>query len=409
MTPRRPIACLAFAVAALVLLAASGPAPGSAGPGLVPSEYADLYATLDAGLKSIGGYLAARWNGEKHEVVFSAELLAANSNQGESLLRGAAWQAVILSLDSLQTLGIRGVKVAVKYPILVPSFPRSDDYLEFYRRLGEEVRRRNLKLLVQMTPAFRNPVFSSIPVAGYYAGLTLERYTQEKRQMAQAVIREIRPDSLTIENEPGTAHENTGLPFTVQTMTDVVRGTLRGLDRSGVRIGAGAGTWDDPAYVESLAQHTTLDYLDMHIYPIGRDYVVDRAMRIAAAARRSGKGLVLGEAWLYKARDRELSGQPVAAAAALFGRDVYRFWEPLDIEFLTAMVRLSHYLKIDMTSFFWSRYFFGYIDYDETTRRLAPAELFRLANREAAGNMLATPPRLTNTGLALKNLLKSSP
>jgi hypothetical protein len=62
-----------------------------------------------------------------------------------------------------------------------------------------------------------------------------------------------------------------------------------------------------------------------------------------------------------------------------------------------------------MTSFFWSRYCFGYIDYDETTRRLAPAELFRLANREAAGNMLATPPRLTNTGLALKNLLKSSP
>src|SRR3990172_4829678 len=66
-------------------------------------------------------------------------------NIGEPLFREQTWPAVILNLDRLQQLGVRGVKVAVKYPVLIPSFPRSADYLEFYRRVGQEVRRRNLK------------------------------------------------------------------------------------------------------------------------------------------------------------------------------------------------------------------------------------------------------------------------
>lgn len=36
--------------------------------------------------------------------------------------------------------------------------------------------------------------------------------------------------------------------------------------------------------------------------------MVDRAFRMADVARRTGKRLVLGEAWLYKARERELGG-----------------------------------------------------------------------------------------------------
>jgi hypothetical protein len=187
-------------------------------------------------------------------------------------------------------------------------------------------------------------------------------------------------------------------------MTDLVQVVLSGLDRRGVLVGAGTGTWDDPAYAQALA-HTSLDYLDLHIYPINGDQVVDRALRFAEAARRGGKRLVLGEAWLYKARD----GAPVAAAAALFGRDVFSFWEPLDVEFVTVMGRLSHLLQIDATSFFWSRYFFGYVEYGEATRRLPPAALFRLANQVAAKNMLKTPPEPTATGRAFERLVRRTP
>jgi len=396
---------LAGALGAVFLAALSGSGPVWSAPP-APVQYVDLYAGLDTKLKAIDGVVTARSTGGKHDVTFSAELLPANANIGEPLFREQTWPAVLLNLDRLQQLGVRGVKVAVKYPVLMPSFPRSADYLEFYRRVGQEVRRRNLKLLVQMTDGFRESAFSALPVEPYYAGLTWERYRREKRQMAETIIREIRPDYLTVQNEPGTQAHNTGLPMTVQNVTDLLEYVTRGLDKRGVLVGAGAGTWEDLAYAQSLARIGGLDYLDMHIYPITRDYVNDRAFRFAEVAQRAGKRVVIGEAWLYKASDQDLRAGNVAAAPGLFARDVFSFWEPLDAQFVTTVVKLSHAVKIDFTSFFWSRYFFGYADYSERTGRLSPGELSRLANAAAGRNMTADPPRMTQTGATLQRLIK---
>lgn len=385
---------LLAAVGAMVMLAPAG----------VPAEYADLYAMLDARLRAADDYLGSRWKGERHDVTFSAELLAANGNQGETLLRPEQRQAVAAYLDRLQHAGARGVKVAIKYPLLVPAFPHSADYLEFFKWVGGEVRRRNLKLLAQTTAAFRDPVFSQVRPEGHYAGLTWDRYRREKRQHIEAVIREVRPDLLTVENEPGTQQANTGLRFTPEAMVDLLQDVINGLDKQGVQLGAGTGTWENVTYLQALARVPRLDYLDLHIYPINHDFLLDRAIRMAEVAHRAGKRLVIGEAWLYKARDRDLGGAPVAAAAGLFARDTFGFWEPLDAQFITTMGRLSHYLKVDCISFFWSRHFYGYVEYNEATRRLPPAELFRLANRAAVQNMMADPPRLTQTGLAFQRL-----
>lgn len=392
--------CLALLAAAAAVLA---PASRAAGPPAVPAEYADLYTVLAAKLREANALLAAR--GESwHDVTFAAELLAANGNQGEMLLRPQQMRAVEVYLDRMQFAGARGVKVGIKYPLLVDRFPRSAEYLAFYRRVADEVRRRNLRLLVQMTALFREPAFSQVPIEGYYAALTLDRYKSEKRQMAEAIVREIRPDLLTIENEPQTAATNTGLGITVAEFAELVRYVTAGLDRGGVRLGAGTGTWDDVAYVEALARIPGLDYVDLHLYPANRDFLTARPLRMAEIARRSGKRVVIGETWLYKARDRELTGPPVAAAPALFARDVYGFWEPLDVEFTTTVGRLSRTAGSDFTSFFWSRHFYGYVDYSEATARLEPAQLFRLANRAAVANMTADPPRLTVTGQTFRRL-----
>jgi len=384
-------------------------ASGAAQPARVPAEHADLYAMLDTQLRALDGQVTSRWNGERSDVTFSAELLPANANIGEALFREQTWPAVLLNLDRLAALGVRGVKVAIKYPVLMPSFPRSADYLAFYRRLGEELRRRDMVFLAQMTDGFREAAFSALPVAPYYQGLTWERYRREKRQMAEVIIREVRPTFLTVQNEPGTQAHNTGLPMAVQNVTDLLEFVTRGLDKRGVLVGAGTGTWEDLAYAENLARIGALDYLDMHIYPITRDYVNDRAFRFAAVARRANKRLVLGEAWLYKASDQDLRAGNVAAAPGLFGRDVFSFWEPLDVQFVTTVVRMSHALRITFTSLFWSRYFYGYVEYNEATRRLPPAELFRLANAAAGRNMTATPPQLTRTGLTYQRLIKPGP
>ncbi len=408
MLTRRLLDVLVISALLAGVVATFGPRAGVAGPASpIPSEYADLYAALAAKLKAADSSITSRWNGQKYDVIFSAELLPANGNIGEPLLRPEAWQAIVVNLDALQAIGVRGVRVATKYPILVNGLPRSAEYLEFYKRLSQELKKRNLKWLAQMTDVFREPEFSTLNIGPYYAGLTLERYKQEKRQMAETIIREIHPDYLTLMNEPATDQHNTGLPMTVQNFTEVVRSILNGLDRSGVQVGAGTGTWDPLAYMQSLAQNTTVDYLDMHIYPISRDYLVDRVLSIGELARRANKKLVIGESWLNKVRDQELRGQAIAAAPAIFGRDVFSFWAPLDIAFVDTIVKLSHSQKIEVASFFWSRYFFGYLDYSDATRRLPPGELFRMANQAAARNMMANPPQFSQTGLAYQRLIKT--
>ncbi len=388
----------AVAIALLVIFPTQSP---------VPSEYHDLYTLLETKLQAAERALSTHWDSQRYATVFGTELLAANSNQGERVLGAQAWQSILFNLDRIQFLGVRAVKVAVKYPILMPAFPHSREYLALYKKLGDELRRRSLKFLVQMMPGFKPSALSALPVESYYANLTLERYKQEKRQMAETIIREIHPDYLTVENEPTTAQENTGLPFTVQNFTEIVRYILDGLDRDGVLVGAGAGTWDNLAYLESLAQNTSVDYVDMHIYPVNFDFLIDKTITIADVTKQYNKKLVLGEAWLYKSRDTELGGPAVAAAPGLYARDVFGFWEPLDTKFVETIWKLSHFLKLDFASFFWMRYFFGYVEYTERTKNLSPAELFQLANLEAAKNMLQNPPKLTQTGLAFRRLITS--
>jgi hypothetical protein len=159
--------------------------------------------------------------------------------------------------------------------------------------------------------------------------------------------------------------------------------------------------------MQSLAQNTTVDYLDMHIYPIARDYLVDRPLIIGDVARRAHKKLVIGESWLNKVQEQDLRGQTIAAAPAVFARDAFSFWAPLDSAFVETLVKLSYYQHIEFTSFFWSRYFFGNVEYTDATRRLSFGDLSRRANQAAARNMMAAPPQLTPTGQAYQRLIRS--
>jgi hypothetical protein len=367
-----------------------------------PIRYRDLYSMLDTKLNSILSYIDAQWTGTVHDVCYSVELIAANGHRGEELLKPESIQAITLMLDRLKALGIRGVKVAVKYPLLRPDFPNSKGYLNFYARVSQEVKARNLILYVATTAAFRDPSFTSLRVD--YTGLTFQQFKKELRQQVETVIAGMQPDYLTFANEPETEAMNTGLEFSVQNMRELAEYILNGLDRKGTLIGAGAGTWDKIEYFQSLAQIANLDYLDMHIYPINSDFVIDKAIRVAKIAKDNGKKLLLSETWLYKVWDREL-GTATAAAAELFARDVFSFWSPLDQKFIEAMVKLSHLLRIDLCSFFWMQYFYAYIEYDEQKNAMKPSQLFALVNAEAAKNIYSNT--LTQTGKRYQSLVST--
>ncbi|MCX6000848.1 MAG: hypothetical protein NTU41_15050 [Chloroflexi bacterium] len=367
-----------------------------------PAEYEPLYAGLQGKLDDFEAYLNSHWDGIRHDVTFGAELLSANSNMGEKLLTEENYTGVLAYLDALQFMGIQGLKIAIGYPLLTPDFPNYPAYVGFYRKLAQECRARELTILVAMGNLFLNTPFSDLNYS--LSGLTLAGYREGKRRMAETIIREMHPDYLSLANEPTTEYMLTGIRQTPSDFAGTVRYILNGLDRSGVLIGAGAGTWNDMAYIQELAENTDLDYIDMHIYP--SDYL-EQAVTAADIARAYHKRLVIGEAWLYKVKESEMADLgKMATQATVFGRDVYSFWQPLDARFLEVLVKLAAYQGYEFISPFWSTFLFGYADYASLPRDASYAELRQRANGAAYLNMLTG--QLSAAGLTYQALTRAN-
>ncbi len=165
-----------------------------------------------------------------------------------------------------------------------------------------------MTLFVKVEAMFVDPEISSAGVD--YTGITFEIMTEGKRQQIETVLKEMQPDFMTISMEPDTVAFNTGLIELRDAgrTTEMVNLLLDGLDRGNTLIGAGAGTWEDPEFIEQFSSNTSLDYIDLHIYPLGSPFqdFLQRAIEYADIAKRNGKLVVLGEAWLYKSLAQEL-------------------------------------------------------------------------------------------------------
>jgi hypothetical protein len=369
---------------------------------VVPAEYQRLYDEIYGKLDTFDKYLNSQSNGTENQITFGAELLPANGHQGEKLLTPETYEGTLVYLDALQSLGIQGVKVSINYPLLAPDFPDSDRYLEYYKNLAQELRKRNMKMLVAIGNLFPDPSFTDLQIS--FSNLTFAEYRQTKRQIAERIISEIHPDYLTLANEPSTEAMTTGLKVTVPEFTETVRYVLNGLNHSGVLIGAGAGTWNSLDYVKSLAQDTEIDYIDIHIYPAN---YLEQALTIADIAHASNKRLIIGEAWTYKVYDSELGDLGnIATQADIFGRDVYSFWEPLDSKFLKILTELANIKGYEFISPFWSKYFFGYLDYETVPKNLTYRQLAQLSSQIAVQNMISHKP--TNTGLTYQKLIDAA-
>ena len=250
-----------------------------------------------------------------------------------------------------------------------------------------------------MQTAFTDSVFGKL--GADYTGLTLETYIRDKTVMAETIINELAPDYLTLENEPDTQARNTGLDFSVDNVILIMQSILDSLDRGETKIGAGAGTWDNPEYFTRLAEETDIDYLDIHVYPISGDLFTDRMLDVQAAAQANNKAIIIGESWLYKITNAELAAG--THYIHIFPRDVFDFWIPLDIRFLQLMGQWSHLLESEVTSLFWMRYFWGYIGYNDTTRTLSPTQRYTLVDQTVGQNMWAGI--MTETGIAYQTMI----
>lgn len=360
---------LTFLFCTLLALSALSPFRSALASPNVPAEYQELYSFLDTTLNSFNSYLDSKSAGATYPVIFGAELLPANSNRGTDLFASQTLQAVSLYLDRLQRLGVKGVTFPLGYPLYTPGFPNYQEYVQFYRQVVQEVRKRGMTLSIESAVIFANTPFSKLSV--HYSGLTFAKFEAEREDMIATIVHDLKPDYLNLGAEPDTEYQLTGLEElrSPDKYTDYINYVLAGLDRGNTKIGAGIGTWGNLDYVKSLAAKSTLDSIHVHVYPIYQDFL-QKIFTISDIARQYGKHVVLDEAWLSKSEKPSGIGS-VASSPEIFRRDAFSFWAPLDQKFLQVLVKSARIAQIDYISPFWTQYFFGYLDYSSSNADLS--------------------------------------
>ena len=209
--------------------------------------------------------------------------------------------------------------------------------------------------------------------------------------VARTLAAALRPDYLSVVQEPDTesgqaGQADIGTVAGSTAMLNYIIAGVRPLAPAAMKIGAGVGTWqlDYADYIESFVA-TSIDFVDVHVYPVNREYL-PRALAIADLAQSAGKKVAMTETWLYKIRETEL-GQ--LDPPTIFGRDVFSFWAPLDAYHLQTLAALAHYKRFEFMASAWSGFLRAYVDYDATTSALPPAQLNTLAQEAQTESVLA--------------------
>lgn len=399
MLKRGLVAVMILAVAAAGCRRIHEAVPVYAVPAEVPEPFQMTYRELDAELQRQLPLIRLPSAPKAGRTAFGTELPVAGSHRAGALLNEGAWETIAIALERLKTLGVRCVALGLSYPVLTRDHARTPEYRSFYRRLADEIRRRGLTIVVAMGSAPRDSELGR--TGADVRGPSRGRFNAGLREMAEAVLSDIRPSYLTLLSEPDTQTRNTGLAFSPSEFAATVKLVARGLDRAGARLGAGAGTWAAQDYFKALAAIPELDYLDLHIYPIQYGFAAERALKAAEVARSNGKRVAIGGAWLCKVWGRETSRiAPVEA----FSRDVFSFWQPLDGHFIELVVDLAQRIDAEFCSFSGTKYLYGYLDYDAETGRLSSEELIRLSDRMAEENI--RKGALGPTGEKLRRMIK---
>ena len=363
-------------------------------PGTVPEQYQSEYDQVESQVSAFAK-IAARGGGHASTVI-GTELLAANGNIGTGLLKPSAISGVERELDAYAALGVRGVTVDVSFPLLLSSTPDNSGYLDFYELVSDQVRLHHMVLSVEENPIFSGTPLTTLSIS--YAGLTLASYAAEQRGEAQTIIDDLRPKYLSLLTEPDTYSDTLNIDLNSPTnAAQVVATELRGLDRHGTKVGAGTGSWTNPATDRALLSRTSIDYLDVHVYPLGPQQVNNLSTDVATA-RGAHKPLVMDETWLNKPTATAASG-PQGAPDSLQLKS-YSFWEPLDERYVKAMARYVRAEGFSYMSFFdGARAFFAYLTWSPSLAAASYQSFSQEYNRQVATNL--ANKTISGTGLSL--------
>jgi hypothetical protein len=233
--------------------------------------------------------------------------------------------------------------------------------------------------------------------------LTIEKYKQDLREHINIVLSELKPDYLNMLTEPHTQAYNTKLDIAnLQNYTNILKFLTDSIQKGNTKIGAGAGSWDNISYFQAAAGIDSLDFIDIHVYPVNGSYLFDKVPQIANVASQAGKRIAITESWLYKTADSEAINSP-AYSPQYFARNEFSFWEPLDEQFINIMAETANYIKADLVSFFWSPIFYGNLEYSSYIDSLPI--LIRTAMLDSVCGINIQTGTLSNLGIFYSKLI----
>jgi hypothetical protein len=349
----------------------------------VPEEYKALYQELSSGLNQFEIKLSQqpKIKTNAKTATIAVELAFANGNAGEALLNPQVMEYNRLLLDRLQAMGVRGIVLGIKYPLLKKGFPHADDYLKFYKAITNLCHQHDMKVLVEAGPIFSGTPYSTVKVD--WAKESASSYLRGLQDQLVLISKEIRPDYLTLANEPTTEEALTDIQISPTVWQNFLETTLKKVDRTnGTLYGAGTGTWENSEYMQAVFKVSDLDYIDLHIYPLNKEAVfLDRAVSYSTQANTAGKKVVISECWMYKAGANELSSNLLGSYEKVQIRDVFNYWTPLDIRYMKDIITLADSNQMEFVSFFWMRNYFYSMAENPTTQNLTTREYNQLINQ----------------------------
>jgi fibronectin type 3 domain-containing protein len=327
---------------------------------------------MQSSITSFNQNTLALWNGSKYPTAFAGHLETLSSNTGPSILTASNYQGFLQELNGLKAIGATAVVIDLAYPALDPNFDswggQSANYLSLYKQAVADIRSRGLKIIIETT--LNQAVISTVNVTPYYQSQSLTTYMNGRAQQALLIAQQLQPDYLVIMEEPDNESAASGHPelYTYSgsiAFLKLMLGVLRGANVT-VPLSAGIGTWlpndsQGKSYSDYISGYasTSLDAIDIHVYPVVKDDLT-RLYTIASLAKGASKKLTMSEAWSYKQRASELTMAP----DVIYARDVYSFWAPIDTQFLQALVNYSYYEQLDFMAAFWAAYFRAYLTWD---------------------------------------------
>jgi hypothetical protein len=276
----------------------------------VPTQYQSQYSSVQNLLNQFNSSLGSTPS-SKNNFTYAAELLPANGNQGTALFNPNNLNGVATNLKALKAMGVKGVTIALGYPLLDPTFPNNQQYLQYFQTVVTMCHQEGCTVDIEAQVLFANTPYS--PLTFNWSKLSYSDYVVNHIAQDNLICSQIRPDILEIGVEADTEAFLTGYSQlnTPSGWASYINQLLNGINKNGCKLAAGAGDWltNTTQWVQGFVDNPNLDFVSTHSYAIVSPFL-SNLISLGQFAQEHGKRIVLDEEWDTKVL------QPVNAEGA---------------------------------------------------------------------------------------------